>query len=178
MSVISLAPSRDLDPAAERRRRLRHPTHRKLQRRLDRRPARPDPVGDLKDALHDRLLRRTREDAAGCWNFDGRSSDGTVGLVRVGESQYVAPRVAAWVWFGPRRAFDLDDSRDEIRHSCKNECCCNPDHMYLLRKDVKRRKRRECEAGAVGAVLALARTREPGLVQTWLDGLAPPAPAS
>ncbi len=60
----------------------------------------------------------------GCWIFDGAPDKDGYGNIRHDGKVVKAHRLAAHLWLD----FDLDDPR-QIRHSCDNPPCINPEHL-------------------------------------------------
>ena len=89
-----------------------------------------DPIRALGDELYERLrsrlvtCRRT-----GCWEYPSTDRDGNIGLMRVGDGQYTASKVAAWVWLG---GFDLADRSVRVEHVCGNPYCCHYEHLRVV----------------------------------------------
>ena len=93
----------------------------------------PSPVEDLKDGVHERLLQAIEHDHdEGHWVFTGSWQPSGHGVLRVAGRQYVASRVAAWVWLG---GFDLEDAtvRVEHRKCCRVPACVCPQHLRVVR---------------------------------------------
>jgi hypothetical protein len=73
-------------------------------------------------APFERILRRTRVDAAGCWVWQA-SMQGGYGRLNMHGRKVFAHRLAWECRFGP-----VPDGL-ELDHLCRNKACCNPDHL-------------------------------------------------
>lgn len=95
---------------------------------------------DLKDDAHDRLLRLVEHDHnTGCWVYTGPWQRDGNGVLRVGGRQYVASRVAAWVYQG---GFALDDRTVRVEHVCRGTpACVCPGHLVVVRRPAAQMKR-------------------------------------
>jgi hypothetical protein len=87
-------------------------------------------IEDLKDRLHETLLKQSREEpATGCWLWQGaRDARSGTGFLRVLDQLFQAGRVALWVYYGQELAFSLFDTRVPVRRGCGTPSCVNPDH--------------------------------------------------
>lgn len=76
-----------------------------------------------------RLLRRfvakLRVEPEGCWAWTAARIGTGYGAIRIGGRTHLAHRVAHEMFIGPVPA-DL-----EVRHSCDNPPCVNPQHLLL-----------------------------------------------